>query len=161
MIASLDPSDRLAAQGMIAVALRDVAHRIRQCIVDAGTARERIETLLAERRANSRRPALLELLNGFGPLRSSQIEILLDATRLGVRTILGGLLESGAVARTKVCGVWLFGTGLPARQLYPVSHDANAGFSFSAAAIGEYDASMADIDRLLARHDADGTGKSD
>lgn len=152
-IGSIDPSDRCAARGMIAMALRDVTHRLRQNIVDAGAACERIKALQAGRRASSRAPALIELLDGFGPLRSSQIEILLDATRLGVRAILSGLLDSGIVARTKLSGVWLFGTTLPTHQLYPVSCDASGGFAFSPAAIGEYDASMADIDRLLARYE--------
>lgn len=161
LIASIDPADRSAGRGMIAMALRDAAQRVRQDIVAAGAAWVRIEALRADRRASSKGPALLELLYGFGPLRSAQIESLLGVTRLGARSILGGLLESGFVARTKVSGVWLIGTTLQARQLDPGSDDSNAGFAFSAAAIGEYDASMADIDRLLARYDADSAGVSD
>lgn len=161
LLASHDPSDSLDGRGRIAMALRDAAQHLQQDIVAAGVACDRIEALRTGRRASSKGPALLELLHGFGPLRSSQIENLLSVTRLGARSILCGLLESGFVARTKVCGVWLFGPTLPTRQLDPVSHDANGGFAFSAAAIGEYDASMADIDRLLARFGADNAGECD
>lgn len=68
-------------------------------------------------------PALPELLNGFGCQQSSQIESLLEATRICFRAILVNMHESSRVARIKSCRVWLFAASLPIRVLDGASFD--------------------------------------
>lgn len=103
-----------------------------------------------ERRSSSRAPALFEILCGFGPLRSSQIEGILRASRLGVRGMLGTLEAAGLVARSKVNGAILFEALSPlASPAQPEPGEQTPAFSDDA--LGEYEASLAAIDRLLAR----------
>lgn len=80
-------------------------------------------------------------------------EALLGVTRLGLRTMLGALDKIGMLERTTLAGVHLFSANLDAR----VPDDGNglaASFTFSSAALVEYEAAMADIDALLARSGA-------
>lgn len=106
---------------------------------------------LLERRRSSRAPALFEMLAGFGPLRSSQIERIIGASRLGVRGMLDTLEAAGLVERSKVNGAILF----EARALLTDgSNPAEAKeqeTTFSGEALDEYEASLAAIDRLLSR----------
>ena len=111
-------------------------------------------------RATSRAPALYELLAGFGPLRASQIEMLLGATRLGVRAILGALDATGKLERSTIAGVRLYAApqaSLATQEaVQPASRPA-----FSAVALADYDASMAHIEQLLSRRGRPFEGVSD
>lgn len=98
-------------------------------------------------RRTSRAPAVLALLSGFGAMRSAQIEQVLQVTRLGVRGILQTLLTAGEIEQTTVSGAHLYAVRTtPAAPLTaaPPLEDA-----FSDDALDEFEASMAQIDRLL------------
>jgi len=84
-------------------------------------------------------------------MRSSQIETLLGATRLGVRAMLPALNEIGVLDRSTLCGVSLFSASLLTRLAPSDVEERGADFAFSDTALDEYNASMADIDALLAR----------
>ena len=104
------------------------------------------------RRSNSRAPALLELLAGFGAMRSRQIENILGASRLGVRGMLSSLDATGLLANTKIQGVRLYSIAPDHRRA------SDAGVIrpetvLSKAALDDFDQSMEDIDRLLARYE--------
>ena len=142
-----EPGD---ARIIVASTLREVAQSLYDAVVKADQLGERIDDLQPGRRRTSRAPALLELLAGFGPLRSAQIETLLGATRLGVRAMLAALDDIGVLERTTLAGVRLYAVDLGARPAPDVIAPA-AGFAFSSAALGEYDAAMAGIEALLAR----------
>ena len=135
---------------ILATALRDVAQGLCNKLTAADQLARRLEDSQPGKRRSSRAPALLELLAGFGPLRSAQLEALLGATRIGVRTMLDALDRIGMLERTTIAGVHLYAVNLEAR----VADDANdlaVSSTFSSAALGEYEAAMADIDALLAR----------
>ena len=138
------------APTIVATALRDVAQGLWCNLTEADQLPRRLEDSQPGKRRSSRAPALLELLAGFGPLRSAQLEALLGATRIGVRTMLGALDRIGMLERTTLAGVHLYAVNLEAR----VAEDANdlaVSSSFSSAALGEYEAAMAGIDALLVR----------
>lgn len=138
------------APTILATALRDVAQGLCSNLSAADQLARRLEDSQPGKRRSSRAPALLELLAGFGPLRSAQLEALLGATRIGVRTMLDALDRIGMLERTTIAGVHLYAVNLEAR----VAEDANdlaVSSTFSSAALGEYEAAMADIDALLAR----------
>ncbi|MFD2400772.1 hypothetical protein, partial [Novosphingobium soli] len=97
-------------------------------------------------RGRSRVPALWQLLGSFGPLRSAQLEVLLGATRLGIRSMLAVLDDLGILQRTTISGSHLYSVRTPGTLPALVREDAPA---FSADALDEYEASLAQLDRLL------------
>lgn len=135
---------------ILATALRDVAKSLCGNLTDAERLARHLEDCQPGKRRSSRAPVLLELLSGFGPMRSAQLEALLGATRLGVRTMLGALDKNGLLERSTIAGVHLFSVNLDAR-VADDAHGLAARPTFSSAALGEYEAAMADIDVLLAR----------
>lgn len=147
-------TERDEARLIEARALRNVAHRIHAILIEADHLARRVEDLHAGRRRSSRAPALLELLAGFGPLRTSQLEALLGATRLGVRSMLDALDKAGVLKRQTLAGVHLYSVNLDAR---PVSERCEPAVrsTFSSAALDEYNAAMGGIEALLARHGID------
>ena len=138
------------APTILATALRDVAKSLCGNLTDAERLARRLEDCQPGKRRSSRAPALLELLSGFGPMRSAQLEALLGATRLGVRMMLGALDKIGLLEHSTIAGVHLFSVNLDAR-VADDAHGLAARPTFSSAALGEYEAAMADIDVLLAR----------
>lgn len=135
-------------------ALCDVAQRLNESLVEADQLARRIADLQPGQRRSSRAPALLELLAGFGPLRSAQIEALLGATRLGVRSMLDSLAKLGVLERRTLAGVHLYAANLDVRPV--IERDEPAVRStFSSAALDEYNAAMGDLEALLARHGVD------
>lgn len=135
---------------ILATALRDVAQGVSTSLSEA----DRLARWLADcqpgRRRSSRAPALLELLAGFGPLRSAQLEALLGVTRLGLRTMLNALDTIGLLKRSTLAGVHLYAVTLEANLTSgSVRHVATS--RFSRETLGAFDAAMADIDMLLAR----------
>lgn len=103
-------------------------------------------------RSTSRAPSLFELLAGFGPMRSAQIETIVGVSRLGARGIVETLEDAGLIGRRKVSGAILFDA-----HPNPVRHSADSqqipGLEISPDALSEYEASMAEIDRLLGKRD--------
>lgn len=104
------------------------------------------------KRSNSRAPQLYSLLNAFGPLRSSQIEAALGATRLGVRTMVAALSEAGDISIETVSGVKLYSVTRYRAPMTPTAM-VDEACSFSSEALAEYDTSLANIDALLARYE--------
>lgn len=101
------------------------------------------------RRGSSRAPMLMELLAGFGPLRSRQIETMLGASRLGVTGMIESWEAQGAIGRTTISGSHLLELRATPRDLQrPTAPEPSA---FSAGALDDYEASLEAIDRLLAR----------
>lgn len=146
-----DGTDPDEGQTIVATALRDVAQGLGDMLAEADRLARCLADLQPGRRRTSRAPALFELLAGFGPLRSSQLETLLGATRLGVRAMLTALIEAGVLERTTLAGVRLYSV-IASPPPAPQAHEEADGFAFSAAALGEYNASMAHIDALLTRN---------
>lgn len=134
--------------------LLDVARDWGEKLNNAADASRMMERPMPGRRGTSRAPALFELLAGFGPMRSIQIEGLLGATRLGVRGMLTTLDEMGVLDRTTISGSHLYSVSSihsPALCL-PA---AEAGSAFSTEALGDFEASLARIDSLLDRGSTD------
>ena len=102
---------------------------------------------------------LYGLLSGFGPLRSSQIEAVLGATRLGVRTMLAALSAEGDLGVETLSGVKLYSVTRTRAPLAPSALSEEPGH-FSSEALEDYDAALAQIDALLARYDDRSDGES-
>lgn len=130
-------------------ALRAAAHSLISKLEEAhGHARQAYRRLPGGR-TTSRAPALFELLTGFGPLRSSQMERILGATRIGVRGMISSWDQVGAITRTTMSGSHLY-TIVPRPTASPPLGDANRDRSFSTQTINDFEASLAHIDGLLA-----------
>jgi hypothetical protein len=138
----------------VGAALRDRAQAMSTLLTEAASLSRVIEDRRPDQRSTSRAPALFELLAGFGPLRGAQIEALLSATRLGVRSMLAALDAMGALERSTISGVRLYAVS-PPRQAIADGSQASDGFAFSTEALGDYNASMAHIEALLARSGTD------
>jgi hypothetical protein len=140
----------LEARIMVAETLRERAQVLSGKLAEANRLERRLMERQPGRRTTSRAPSLFELLAGFGPLRGAQIETLLGATRLGVRSMLAALDDMGVLERCTIAGVRLYAVSdaRPSFEQAPARSDV---FSFSAEAITDFDASMAHIEQLLAR----------
>lgn len=149
-----DDDDPAAPRIIRATALRDLAHALFVKLADAAKVAARVASQLPGLRATSRAPALFALLAGFGALRSAQIESLLSATRLGVRSMLTALHDAGVLERTTVAGALLYSVTLGDRPV-PILSGPPDGFAFSSDALSEFDASMDNIAQLLARSGTD------
>ncbi|MFV0643694.1 MAG: hypothetical protein ACK5NN_04235 [Sphingomonadaceae bacterium] len=144
----VEPDERAE---ILASSLRDTAQALFDSLNEANQLVSRLTDLQPGQRRSSRAPALLALLTGFGPLRSSQLELLLGASRLGVRSMLAALGRIGVLERRTLAGVHLYTANLDSRPL--IEHGQPAASSpFSSAALDEYNAAMGDIEALLARH---------
>jgi hypothetical protein len=128
-----------------AAALRDTSFRLAAWVDDAHRQAHQLDALRSPRRSTSRMPALFEALVGFGPMRSAQLEVLLGATRLGVRGILTTLQNSGVLSRETVAGAHLY-----CLAVSPPQPTASSDLPL-AKALHDFDAAMADIDANLAR----------
>lgn len=145
-----DPGDPDDTPVILATALRDAALSLSNSLSEADQLARRLADCQPGKRRTSRTPALLELLSGFGPLRSTQLEALLGVTRPGLRTMLAALNEVGMLERTTLAGVHLYAVNLEAR-VADGADELTASSTFSSATLGEYEAAMANIEALLAR----------
>ena len=135
-----------------AEALRGALNHLNGLLVEARDIRRDLANRYSGKRANSRAQQLYGLLSGFGPLRSAQIEAVLGATRLGVRTMLSALSDEGDLAIETLAGVKLYSvmrTRVPV-ALAPLADEPGR---FSSEALEDYDAALAKIDALLSRYD--------
>lgn len=144
----VEPDDRAE---IIASSLRDTTQALFDSLNEANQLASRLADIQPGARRSSRAPALLELLVGFGPLRSSQLETLLGASRLGVRSMLAALGRVGVLERSTIAGVRLYAVNLDARPAIEPGEPATSS-AFSSAALDEYNAAMGGIEALLARH---------
>lgn len=147
--ATCTDTDSAHSQLIIANALRDSARGLYKSLGEMHDLARSIDKLEPGRRRTSRAPALIKLLASYGPLRSAQIETLLGATRLGVRSMISSLGDLGILERTTLAGVHLYSVDLTndTRADTP----APTPFSLSASALDEFNSSMANIDALLSR----------
>ncbi|WP_145206800.1 hypothetical protein [Sphingobium sp. B2] len=133
-------------------ALRDALNHLNSLLVEARDICRDLADRYSGKRASSRAPQLYGLLSGFGPLRSSQIEAVLGATRLGVRTMLAALSQAGDLTIETLSGVKLYSVTHTRAPLAPSALTDEPGH-FSSEALEDYDAALAQIDALLARYD--------
>ena len=145
-----DAQDDDEARIIRASALRDLSLQLCHHLDETCSQVGQLETVMTDRRSTSRVPLVFEYLAGFGALRSSQLATLLGATRLGVSNMLTRLDDSGVLERSAVAGVHLYAI-CPAPKPEPTPHQTVAPLLFSSAAVVEYNASMANIDEVLAR----------
>jgi hypothetical protein len=142
--------DNDEARIILADALRALGLQLCALMDEAREQADQLEAVMADRRSTSRVPMMFEHLCGFGALRSSQLQTLLGATRLGVSKMLDCLDDSGVLERSTLAGARLYTIGLaPKPKLTP--DQALAPLSLSSAAVAEYNASMANLDEVLAR----------
>lgn len=142
LLANSNPHSRLQA-------LADVSESLLMGLQAARQRQRHFRTIFIGR-STSRAPALFAMLAGFGPLRSTQIERLMGASRLGVRSMIASLSHAELIGQTRVGGGILFNAA-PARLDYVAPPVAQSETNFSSAAIDEYEASMVAIDRLLTK----------
>lgn len=147
---ALEEGEDGEARLLRAGALRKVAACLDRQIDEVRALSARLDGLMAARRSSSRLPALFELFAGFGGLRIAQLELLLGATRLGVRKMLDTLKASGVLTRTTLAGVHLYDIKR-ARGLAEAGVTPPSTFALSSGAVADYDAAMAHADALLAR----------
>jgi hypothetical protein len=133
----------LRADGLRRVA-QGLCERLAEAHAWAGEAQRR----RAGQRATSRAPALFELLAGFGPMRSAQLETALAATRLGIRGMIARLEDDGVIARTTISGSHLHALVDRREPLLPRGREAETALPTDA--LDEFEASLAEVDRLLA-----------
>lgn len=143
-----DPDD---TPTILAAALRDVAQALCGKLKEADRLAGHLKTAAPGKRRTSRAPALLELLVGFGPLRSAQLEVLLGITRIGLRTMLDAPGTAGLLGRATIAGAHLYSVDISGGGRSDAVAEAPRS-TFSSAALGEFDAAMAKIEALLARN---------
>lgn len=143
-VLAADDSD--GARIIRAEALHTVANRMLLQLGEAARLAHHGSERLAGQRTTSRAPALFELLGGFGPLRSAQIESTLGATRIGVRGMVAILEDQGLIAHSTIAGAHLH--ALAATDSTALDEDIPS--AFTAKALDDFEASLAHIDGLLA-----------
>ncbi len=124
--------------------LLDAAHRT---VTD-------MQQAIARLRSTSRAPGLYRLLSGFGPLRPIQIERAMTISKNGVRDLVAALVKAGLAEMSAVqhqAVVCAIPPEHRSAHAPAVGVDASADDQFA-----EFDAAMADIDRLLSRSNRSG-----
>ncbi|TCM15394.1 hypothetical protein EDF56_11074 [Novosphingobium sp. PhB165] len=132
-------------------ALRDALWQLDRMLGEAGEQVDLIRERSGGRRSSGRSTPVLEFLAGFGTLRSAQIEQLVGASRLGVRTILTAIAEMGLLASEASHNRTLMYRYAPSAQTVSGQGEGAGEFAFSRDALDEYEASMNAIDELLGR----------
>lgn len=116
-------------------------------LAEASKQAQFIEPRPPQFRSSSRAPDLFALIAGFGPLRSSQLETMLSASRLGIRSMTSALEEAHLIDWRRIAGSHLFEARLHLERSSSVAVISEA--AFSPAALDEFEASLAALDRLL------------
>lgn len=110
-----------------------------------------MEQLTTRLRSTSRAPVLFRLLSGFGPLRPIQIERAIAISKNGVRELVATLIKAGLAEMSShhhqaiVCAI------TPQSRSTHVSAPKDEPGPLADDKFAEFDAAMADIDRLLSR----------
>lgn len=105
----------------------------------------------ARLRSTSRAPTLYRLLSGFGPLRPIQIEKALSVSKNGVRDLLDALTTAGLVEMTVHRGQAVVQPMPPPHSGAQLLEPSDELPALADGNFVEFDAAIADIDRLLAR----------
>ncbi|KMS51177.1 hypothetical protein V474_04875 [Novosphingobium barchaimii LL02] len=143
VLAADDPG---TARTSRADALHTVASNMFQQLGEATRLALECSERLSGQRTTSRAPALFELLGGFGPLRSAQIESALGATRIGVRGMVAILEDRGMIAHSTIAGSHLHALAASGST----GPDKDIASAFTVKALDDFEASLAHIDELLA-----------
>lgn len=103
------------------------------------------------RRSTGRSGPVLEVLAGFGAMRGSQIERVIGASRLGVRSILETIRAAGLLTIETAHNRTLLYRYAEREIRMAEPEQAEEGFAFSQQSLDEFEASMKAIDDLLSR----------
>lgn len=138
-----------------AILVADAAHKAAQGLTGLLDAAYSTVTDMQEPvsrlRSTSRAPGLYRVLAAFGPLRPIQIEAALDVSKNGVRNLVAALVKAGLAEMTSHRHQALVRATVPSRLHAPAAVPADEVEAMADTTFAEYDAAMADIDRLLAR----------
>ena len=120
---------------------------IQDAIRDAGCIADKLQS----RRSNGRAGDVAGYLAGFGTLRGVQIERVIGASRLGVRTIMATLAQAGLVEGETSRNAATMHRFAPREVVHAQAVQDQEDFAFSSQAIDEFQSSMDAIDELLRR----------
>ncbi|SLJ99950.1 hypothetical protein SAMN06295987_103203 [Novosphingobium mathurense] len=133
------------------IALRDALWSLDRRLLDAIRDAHCIADKLQNRRSNGRAGDVAFYLAGFGILRGVQIERVIGASRLGVRTIMSTLVQAGLVEGETSRNAATMFRFAPREVNHPHAAQDPEDFAFSSQAIDEFQSSMDAIDELLRR----------
>jgi len=136
---------------LVADAARSAAQRLTGLLDAAYSAVTDMQESTSRLRSTSRAPGLYRVLAGFGPLRPIQIEAALDVSKNGVRDLVAALVKAGLAEMFSHRHQALVRAALPSRLRAPAAVPADEVEAMADTKFAEFDAAMADIDRLLAR----------
>lgn len=136
---------------LVADAARSAAQRLTGLLDAAWSTVTHMQDSTSRLRSTSRAPGLYRMLAGFGPLRPIQIEAALDVSKNGVRDLVAALVKAGLAEMTSHRHQALVRAAVPARLRVPAAVPADEAEAIPDTKFAEFDAAMADIDRLLAR----------
>lgn len=144
---ALTEPDALASRVTRAQAFHDAVAAMNERLRDAAGLAAIIAEASRKWRGTSRAPQVFAAITGFGPLRSSQLETMLEASRLGIRGMIASLDEAGLVGRLTISGSHLYDVRLP--ETSSTNDLKEAPSAFSETALSEYEESLRALDRLL------------
>lgn len=150
-VAALREPDTGSSSAAHAAALLRILSQWNGNLANAVSLSKFLERPVPGTRITSRAPAVFEMLAGFGPMRSRQIEKAWGISRLGVRNVVGSLNARGILGRTTIAGSHLYSVSIENEALASNGLGAEH-IAFSDEAVDEYEASMAALDELLTRN---------
>ncbi|QDK34769.1 hypothetical protein [Sphingomonas sp. IC081] len=130
-------------------ALRSALWQLEQWLWEAERRASTIAERSAGRRSTGRSGPVLEMLAGFGAMRGRQIELVLGASRLGVRTILATIAESGQLVTEAAHNRTMLYRYAECRPKAPGPQPNEESFAFSQQSLDEFEASMKALEALL------------
>lgn len=132
-------------------ALRHALWQFDQWMCEAAWRAHSIAGRSPGRRSSGRTGPVLEMLAGFGAMRSSQIEQIIGASRLGVRSILATIDEAGLLAMETAHNRTKLYRYAELEQIASRPEQTNEASTFSQQSLDEFEASMKALDDLLNR----------
>lgn len=139
---------------LVADAARSAAQRLTGLLDAAYAIVKDMQEPVSRLRSTSRAPGLYRMLAGFGPLRPIQIEAALAVSKNGVRDLVAALIKAGLAEMTSHRHQALVRAVVPSRLRAPAAGPADEVEAMADTTFAEFDAAMADIDRLLSRSNA-------
>lgn len=136
---------------LVADAARSAAQRLTGLLEAAYSAVQDMQEAISCLRSTSRAPGLYRMLAGFGPMRPIQIETALHVSKNGVRDLVAALVKAGLAEMTSQQHQALVCAAVPSRLRAPAAVPTDEGEAMADTTFAEFDAAMANIDRLLAR----------
>jgi hypothetical protein len=139
---------------LVAEAAQSTAQKLTGMLDTAYRTVNEMQMPAARLRSTSRAPGLYRLLSGFGPLRPIQIEKALAVSKNGVRDLVAALVKAGLAEMTSHRSQALVRALPPPHRIAQPVVPAVEPAAITDDKFAEFDAAMADIDRLLARSNA-------